>query len=187
MMSAEVHPVRHHLRMLRDVEGVHGSFVFATGGALVDSDLPAIFDTDLLSDVGARVARLYETFFAGGGDLDTCVLRYAEHKLYLRRTNFGTLGVLSSVAVNLPALRMVANLVARRVDPEIATLSSAPPSVAPVNTPKTLPSPPSAAALLPAVPPHDPLPVVVPEDGRDASLPASDRHVRMYRGRPVDP
>jgi predicted regulator of Ras-like GTPase activity (Roadblock/LC7/MglB family) len=178
---AEGHRLRQHLHLLRDVEGVHGSFVFATGGALVDSDLPAIFDTDLLSDVGARVARLYETFFAGGGDLDTCVLRYAEHKLYFRKTNFGTLGVLSAVAVNLPALRMVANLVARRVDPEIAALSMAP--VPPVPT--TLPSPSSAAAVLPTVPPHDPLPVI-PEDGRDASVPTSDRHVRMYRGRLVD-
>ena len=186
-MPAEAHPVRHHLRMLRDVEGVHGSFVFATGGALVDSDLPPIFDSDLLSDVGARVARLYETFFAGGGDLDTCILRYAEHKIYLRRTTFGTLGVLSAVAVNLPALRMVANLVARRVDPEIATMSTNPPPVAPVNTPKTLPSPPSNAAILPSLPAHDPIPVIVPEDGRDAALPTSDRHVRLYRGRPVDP
>jgi hypothetical protein len=39
----------------------------------------------LLGEVGARVARLYETFFRGGGH-ETCVLRYADHKLYVRKT-----------------------------------------------------------------------------------------------------
>ena len=55
-----------HLRMLRDVDGVHGSFVFGATGAVVDSDLPAIFDADLLGDVGARIARLFETFSPAG-------------------------------------------------------------------------------------------------------------------------
>jgi predicted regulator of Ras-like GTPase activity (Roadblock/LC7/MglB family) len=188
--------ITQHLRMLRDVEGVHGSFVFAGGGALVDSDLPAIFDTDLLGEVGARIARLYETFFSGGGDMETCVLRYAEHKLYIRKMAFGTIGVLSTVGVNLPALRMVANLVARRVDPEIAAIASpltnsgfstATRSGASAPT-KTLPSPASAAATAayPAsMPEHDPIPII-PEDGRDSSVPSNDRHVLMYRGRPIE-
>ena len=191
--------ITQHLRMLRDVEGVHGSFVFAGGGAVVDSDLPAIFDTDLLGEVGARIARLYETFFTGGGDMETCVLRYAEHKLYIRKMTFGAMGVLSTVGVNLPALRMVANLVARRVDPEIAALGSpltggvamaSRAGASPVT--KTLPSPAAptsamATAAYPAsLPEHDPIPVI-PEDGRDSSVPSNDRHVLMYRGRPVDP
>jgi predicted regulator of Ras-like GTPase activity (Roadblock/LC7/MglB family) len=179
------------LRMLRDVEGVHGSFVVAMSGSLVDSDLPAVFDSDLFGEVGPRVARLYETFFSGGGDLETCVLRYAEHKLYIRKMTWGIIGVLSSVGINLPALRMVANLVIRRIDPEIANLSQAPSSAA-----KTLPSPgpqtasqraaadPMASALMPSLPPHDPIPVI-PEDGRDEIAVPSERHVQMYRGRPV--
>jgi predicted regulator of Ras-like GTPase activity (Roadblock/LC7/MglB family) len=179
------------LRMLRDVEGVHGSFVVSTNGALVDSDLPAIFDGDLLGEVGARIARLYETFFSGGGDMETCVLRYAEHKLYIRKMTWGILGVLSAVGINLPALRMVANLVIRRVDPEIAAIGQTPSSAA-----KTLPSPapqtasqraatdPMAAALMPSLPPHDPVPII-PEDGRDEATIPSERHVHMYRGRLV--
>jgi predicted regulator of Ras-like GTPase activity (Roadblock/LC7/MglB family) len=179
-----------YLRMLRDVDGVHGSFVMASSGGLVDSDLPAIFDNDVLGEVCPRIARLYETFFSGGGDMETCMLRYAEQKLYLRKTTWGILGVLSAVGVNLPALRMVANLVIRRIDPEIAVMAASTSSVA-----KTLPSPapapvstrpgadPRASALLPSIPVHDPLPVI-PEDGRDM-LPSSERHVHMYRGRPV--
>jgi predicted regulator of Ras-like GTPase activity (Roadblock/LC7/MglB family) len=179
-----------YLRMLRDVEGVHGSFVVAAAGSLVESDLPAIFDSELLGEVGPRVGRLYETFFSGGGDMETCVLRYAEHKLYIRKMTWGIIAVLSTVGVNLPALRMVANLVIRRIDPEIAAISTTPSSA-----PKTLPSPapthravgagdPMASALLPSVPAHDPLPVI-PEDGRDAAASVSERHVHMYRGRPV--
>jgi predicted regulator of Ras-like GTPase activity (Roadblock/LC7/MglB family) len=182
--------ISEYLRMLRDVDGVHGSFAMAASGALVDSDLPAIFDGEVLGEVCPRIARLYETFFSGGGDMDTCMLRYDEHKLYVRKTTWGIIGILAAVGVNLPALRMVANLVIRRIDPEIALFVSNPSSA-----PKTLPSPgpasassrpgtdPKASALLPSIPLHDPLPVI-PEDGRDA-LPSSERHVHMYRGRPV--
>ena len=52
--------------------------------------------------------------------METCVLRYAEHKLSIRKTTWGILGILSTVGVNLPAVRMVGNLVIRRVEPEIA-------------------------------------------------------------------
>jgi predicted regulator of Ras-like GTPase activity (Roadblock/LC7/MglB family) len=179
------------LRMLRDVDGVHGSFVVAGSGALVDRDLPAIFDSELLGEVGARVARLYETLVSGGGDMETCVLRYAEHKLFLRKTTWGILGILSTVGVNLPALRMVANLVIRRIDPEIAgTLPSffpatkTQPSPAPHPSTQRSAGDPLAAASMPSIPPHDPLPII-PEDGRDATTATSDRHVHMYRGRPV--
>jgi predicted regulator of Ras-like GTPase activity (Roadblock/LC7/MglB family) len=187
--------ISEYLRMLRDVEGVHGSFVVAGSGSLIDSDLPAIFDSDLLGEVGPRIARLYETFFSGGGDMETCVLRYAEHKLYVRKMTWGIIGVLSSVGVNQPALRMVANLVIRRIDPEIAALVAGP-LPTPSSAAKTLPTPPStsassrapadpkASAVLPSLPAHDPVPVI-PEDGRDSALPLSERYVHMYRGRPV--
>ncbi len=188
--------ISEYLRMLRDVEGVQGSFVVAGSGSLVDSDLPAVFDSELLGEVGARVARLYETFFSGGGDMETCMLRYTEHKLYVRKMTWGIIAVLATVGVNLPALRMVANLVIRRIDPEIAAIASAPITLAPSTAGKTLPSPaphpttprapadPMAAALLASIPAHDPLPVI-PEDGRDTAPPSNERHVHMYRGRPV--
>jgi predicted regulator of Ras-like GTPase activity (Roadblock/LC7/MglB family) len=102
------------LRSLRDVQGVYGSFVVAGSGALVARDLPAVFDSDVFAEVGPRLVRLFETFLADGEDLDSAMLRYAEHKLYVRKMTWGVIGVLSTVAVNLPALRMVANLVVRK-------------------------------------------------------------------------
>src|SRR4029077_11374049 len=119
---------------------------------------------------------------------ETCMLRYAEHKLYVRKMTWGILGILSAVGVNLPALRMVANLVMRRIDPEIATISSSAASA------KTLPSPAprvrassdrGASALVPTIDSPDP-PPVIPEDGRDSPASSTDRHARMYRGRPVE-
>jgi predicted regulator of Ras-like GTPase activity (Roadblock/LC7/MglB family) len=172
------------LRALRDVEGVYGSFVIARTGALIASDLPAIFDANVFDEVGPRLTRLFETFASGGEELDGCVLRYAEHKLYLRSMAWGLIGVLSAVAVNKPALRMVVNLVIRRVDPEVV------PSLRP-NVPTAAPPLPVAKVpppLAPSVRPvgHPPEPPVVASDGRDSNPPTSGRHhVRMYRGRPV--
>ena len=45
----------------------------------------------------------------------------AEHKLYVRETTWGILGILSTIGVNLSALRVVANRAVRRIDPEIRT------------------------------------------------------------------
>jgi predicted regulator of Ras-like GTPase activity (Roadblock/LC7/MglB family) len=188
-----------HLRMLRDVQGVHGSFVVAESGSLVDRDLPAAFDDALFADVGPRVSRLFETFVSGGRDMETCLLRYAEHKLYVRKMTWGIMGVLSSASVNLPALRMVANLVVRRIDPETAPRPSTHPlsSTPLLLTARSASSPPIKAAITPPVPlvpqPHSQAPPKidalggggVPMDGRDATPPGSDRRVRMYRGRPV--
>jgi predicted regulator of Ras-like GTPase activity (Roadblock/LC7/MglB family) len=186
-----------HLRLLREVYGVYGSFVVAESGSLVDRDLPAAFDDALFADVGPRVSRLFETFMSGGRDMETCVLRYAEHKLYVRKMTWGIMGVLSSASVNLPALRMVANLVVRRIDPEIALRTSIRPSssMPPPLPASSAPSPPVKAAIAPRMP-MAPLPRsqappkidaagVVPIDGRDARSPGSDRHVSMYRGRPI--
>jgi predicted regulator of Ras-like GTPase activity (Roadblock/LC7/MglB family) len=195
------------LRALRDVQGVHGSFVITMSGALVARDLPSAFDNQLFAEVGPRIARLHETFLSGGEELDACVLRFAEHKLYIRKMSAALIGVLSAVGVNMPALRMVSNLIIRRVDPIIAsfgaklpsppvTSSSPPPLPVPMATVVAVnpggsappPSPSSDSWAVESVPTngvsgrHS----VIPQDGRDPAPPANDRHVRMYRGRRVD-
>jgi predicted regulator of Ras-like GTPase activity (Roadblock/LC7/MglB family) len=176
------------LRTLRDVQGVYGSFVIAGTGALVARDLPAVFDGDLFAEVGPRITRLYETFLTGGEELDACILRYSEHKIYIKRLTWGLIGIISGVTVNMPALRMVANLVVRRIDPEV---------VAPVHPPVALTQPLTELAAAPTVTRSSPPqrltpdraepPVVEPhpQDGRDSTPPGSDGHVRMYRGRRV--
>jgi predicted regulator of Ras-like GTPase activity (Roadblock/LC7/MglB family) len=125
------------LTAMRDVDGVHGSFVVTKSGALAGKDLPAMFDDAVLTEVGRRIARLNEGLSAGGQDFDNCVMRFADHKLYLRSVSKGFLCVLSTNGVNTPALKMALTLTSRRVDPMIeepteaatpaATLSTNPP------------------------------------------------------------
>jgi predicted regulator of Ras-like GTPase activity (Roadblock/LC7/MglB family) len=120
------------LSALRDVSGVHGSFVVSATGALIVRDLPAVFDDNVLSEVGQRIVNLHDALSTGGQDLDSCVMRFSEHKLHLRRVSNGFLCVLTTNAVNTPALKMALTLTARRVDPAIsaippAALSSGPP------------------------------------------------------------
>src|SRR5580700_9784918 len=126
------------LHSLRDVDGVQGSFVVAPSGALVAKDLPAIFDGELFSEVGPRIARLYETFLSGGEEMDACVLRYAEHKLYVRKMKAGMIGTISGSKVNMAALRMVVNLVIRRIEPEMGRVSVPTPPVLPRTPPSPL-------------------------------------------------
>jgi predicted regulator of Ras-like GTPase activity (Roadblock/LC7/MglB family) len=189
-----------HLRMLRDVQGVYGSFVVAGSGSLVDRDLPAAFDEALLAEVGPRVARLFETFVSGGKDMNSCMLRYSDHKLYVRKMTWGLIGVLSTSAVNLPALRMVVNLVIRRIDPEIGAIVSTsnrlPSSTAPPLPPRRMTvtaaldtdtgPPPSVQPRSQPPVPRDPTPPPPRVEDLDAPPSTGERPVRMYRGRPVD-
>jgi len=117
---------------MRDVDGVHGSFVVTKSGALAGKDLPPMFDDAVLNEVGRRIVRLHDGLCAEGDDFDHCVMRFADHKLYLRSTPHGFVCVLSTNGVNTPALKMALTLTSRRVDPLIAdTAAALPPSVAP--------------------------------------------------------
>jgi predicted regulator of Ras-like GTPase activity (Roadblock/LC7/MglB family) len=169
------------LRSLRDVQGVYGSFVVAGSGALVARDLPPVFDGELFAEVGPRVVRLYETFLTGGEDLEAAMLRFSEHKLYLRKMTWGVIGILSTVTVNLPALRMVANLVIRKIDPEVSPSMLTPPPPPVAMQPPT-PPPPIVESTPPR--PSKPTPTPAPPPAPELAPPSS-RQVRMYRGRPV--
>ena len=48
------------------------------------------------------------------------VVRYGDHRLYLKSIAGGMLCIVSAGAVNMPALRMAANLVGRRIAPAVA-------------------------------------------------------------------
>ena len=174
------------LRALRDVHGVYGSFVLASTGTVVARDLPDAFDDELLGDVGPRVVRLCEALGSSGEELQSVMLRYAEHKLFVRKAGWGVIAVLSAEDVTLPALRMVLNLISRRIDPEVPP--SLPRPTGPLAriagaTPAPPGSMPSHELAAPAV--EAPARAVA-QDGRDSSAPTSDRHVRKYRGRVVD-
>jgi len=132
---------------MRDVDGVHGSFVVTKTGALAGKDLPPMFDDAVLNEVGRRVVRLHEGLCADADDFEHCVMRFADHKLYLRSIPHGFLCVLSTNGVNTPALKMALTLTSRRVDPLVADAALAVSSASASLPPRTseVPPPPSGA------------------------------------------
>jgi predicted regulator of Ras-like GTPase activity (Roadblock/LC7/MglB family) len=156
-------PIHASLVTLRDVAGVNGSFLVGTEGQLLARDLPPLFDDAVLGEVGGRLVRLNDTFASIGQDADVCVLRFSEFKLYVKAMPRSILCVLTTAAVNMPALKMASNLVARRVFPEVDRLALAPAAAGPATLA-------AAPGSVPAGPP-------APGDGAPPP--------RLYRGRRV--
>ncbi len=124
------------LAALRDVAGVHGSFVLQLHGELIAKDLPAVFHDELFVEVGARLSRFVETMAADGDQVASAMLRFDEHRLYVSRFAHGLLAVITAHDINAAALRMALTLTTRRLETDVAALlTSPPPVVAPILTP----------------------------------------------------
>jgi predicted regulator of Ras-like GTPase activity (Roadblock/LC7/MglB family) len=157
--------VRSSLATLRDVGGIAGSFVCTASGRLVAREIPPLFEDAVLAEAGSRLLRIGETFAAGGDTLEFAVVRYGDNRLYLKVVGGGMLCIVVAGEVNMPALRMAANLVARRIAAAVARAQAELPTLAP-EEPRFLPTP-AAAPATPVV-----APVVAP--------------ARRFRGRTVD-
>jgi predicted regulator of Ras-like GTPase activity (Roadblock/LC7/MglB family) len=140
--------VRVSLGTLKDVTGVTGSFVFTEGGRLIAREIPALFDDGALAEASGRIARLRETFAAVGDTLDNAVVRFRDHKLYIKALGSGMLCIVAEGSVNMPALRMAANLVGRRIAPALDRAALEPYLATPASAP-----PPSEVRLAPLAPP----------------------------------
>jgi predicted regulator of Ras-like GTPase activity (Roadblock/LC7/MglB family) len=164
--------VRSSLATLRDVGGIAGSFVCTAGGRLVAREIPPLFEDAVLAEAGSRLLRIGETFAAGGDTLEFAVVRYGENRLYLKAVAGGMLCIVVAGEVNMPALRMAANLVARRIAAAVARAQTELPAPAPEEA-----RPRSVSAGVPATPvAAGAAPVAAP-----AAAPA-----RRFRGRTVD-
>lgn len=142
---------------LKDVQGVQGSFVLGNEGALVAMEMPPLFDESMFAELGPRIERLSDSFASLGDELDSCMVRFSDHVLCIKKfPKGGALCILTSHTVNLPALRMAMNLAHRRLalatrqdEPSPPNARSAAPPVAPAG-PGQPPSPPAAPAPDPA-------------------------------------
>jgi predicted regulator of Ras-like GTPase activity (Roadblock/LC7/MglB family) len=133
------------LGALRDVAGVHGSFVLQLSGELIGKDLPAVFHDELFVEVGARLSRFIETMAADGDDVSSAVLRFDEHRLYVTRFPHGLLAVITSNDINFAALRMALTLTTRRLEPEVVAMLTSPAPPAASTRPSVTPPPPTLA------------------------------------------
>ena len=162
------------LGSLFDLPEVYGSFLVTPAGNIAARAIPEIVDDATLAEVGGRIIRLGDTFQTIGVSPDLCVVRFIEHKLYVKTLPVGVLCIVTGAGISVPALRMAANLVARKVAPEMSRLGdgAAAGEAAPTATVR-----PSSPGL--AVPP--PPPPAPPSD----STAGPGSPVRMYRGRPI--
>jgi predicted regulator of Ras-like GTPase activity (Roadblock/LC7/MglB family) len=136
--SALSESMRISLATMKDVGGVMGSFVCTPNGRLVAREIPAMFEDGVLAEAGSRLVRMREAFAAGGDELEVGVVRFLDHRLYLKSVGDSLLCILAEGEVNMAALRMAANLVARRIGDAVARVEAEPP---PVRPPAPSPAP----------------------------------------------
>jgi predicted regulator of Ras-like GTPase activity (Roadblock/LC7/MglB family) len=105
------------LAALRDVRGVQGCFVLSSDGALVVRDMGTLLNEELLMELGPRAVRLCETFTTDTVPVTACSIRFADLLLFLRPIPGGVLCVVSTLEVNMPALKMGVSLTSRRLAP----------------------------------------------------------------------
>ena len=160
--------VRTSLATLKDVAGIAGSFVCTTSGRLIAREIPALFEDAVLAEAGSRLLRIGETFAASGDTLEFAVVRYGENRLYLKAVASGMLCIVVAGEVNMPALRMAANLVGRRIAPAVARAETELP-------------PPAFEA-----PPQRPAPMALPEPPSAPNSASTVVPGRRFRGRTVD-
>ena len=159
------------LGSLFDLPEVYGSFLVTPAGNIAARAIPEILDDATLTEVGGRIIRLGDTFQTIGLSPDLCVVRFNEHKLYVKTLPAGVLCIVTGIGISVPALRMAANLVARKVGPEMSRLGSGAASLPMTAAPRTS----GVFAVSPPPPPPPPAP----------SSAAVTPTARMYRGRPM--
>jgi len=116
------------LRSLRDVEGVLGSFVWRRDGHVVASDAHGLCAPSALAAVVVRMERLCEAFANLGQPLQSTTLVYRERRIYVCRVDWAALAVVTSHAINAPALQLALDLSLRDLAQLGAALRSAGPS-----------------------------------------------------------
>jgi predicted regulator of Ras-like GTPase activity (Roadblock/LC7/MglB family) len=150
--SALAEGVRASLVTLKDIVGITGSFVCTQAGRLVAREIPALFEDAVLAEAGSRLLRVGETFGAGGDELEVAIVSYGEHRIYVKSVSGGMLCIVISGPVNMSALRMAANLVARRIGSAVARAQAEMPPSDSESRPTTRP-PQAKAPARQAAPP----------------------------------
>ena len=107
---------------------VFGSSLLAQAARLPSKDLPAVFHADVFVETGPRIVRSCEAIEYGGEAIDGPVLRFADHKLHVRRSRGGLFWRHRQLEANASALRMARALVAGRLGAAVGAGDSEPPA-----------------------------------------------------------
>jgi hypothetical protein len=169
------------LAALDDIEGVMGSFFTSHEGELLCRRMPSFVERAELERAGPRLLSIVETF--GEARLaapESFLLRFADHRLNVRRSKRGILCVLAEPGVNLPALRMASKLVCKRLDEEPPAQTELPLTPVepqtqhePIAEPKSEAAPPTRRSA-------------GPPEAQHHAAPSSASRTLVYRGRKYD-
>ena len=132
------------LSALKDIPGVVGSFVLNDKGTLVSREMPAIYPDDIYPEMGRRLVGVYEAIALQVASLGDLVLKFEGSSFLCRRTAQCFLGILTTEAVNFPALKMATNVALKRIEEQVA-------SMPPLLAEKSAPAPAPVEAPAPAV------------------------------------
>jgi len=114
--------MQHVLAALKDIPGVVGSFVLNDKGTLVSREMPAIYPDAIYPEMGRRLVGVYEAIALQVTSLGDLVLKFEGYWFLCRRTAQCFLGILTTEAVNFPALKMATNVALKQIDEQVATM-----------------------------------------------------------------
>ena len=116
------------LQALRDIEGVLGSFAIGERGEVLARDVTAACGSEVLALVGGRLSQLCDAFVNAdiGGPFESTTLHFAQYKLHIRALGGMFLVAVVAADVNLPALKMAMNMLARQLVQALAATDPAP-------------------------------------------------------------
>jgi hypothetical protein len=163
--------MQHVLAALKDIPGVVGSFVLNGQGGLVSREMPAVYPEAMYPDIGRRLLSVHEAIDSQVEASTECVLRFDSYWFLSRRTANCFLGVLTTEAVNYPALRMATNVALKQIGDSVLPEVKAPEAVAEVPLP----------VAVAVAPPSQPAPASAP-----APAPAPAKPRRLWRGQYVE-
>ena len=82
-------------RRSRMSPGSSGSFVCTPDGRLVSREISAVFDDGALAEAGSRLLRMREAFAAGGDEMEVGVIRFQDHRIYIKTVGNSMLMILT--------------------------------------------------------------------------------------------
>jgi predicted regulator of Ras-like GTPase activity (Roadblock/LC7/MglB family) len=166
------------LQPLRDLPEVEGSFVMDAKGAVVVSDLRALFRQDMIASAARRLQSMLTVVDDNFDHVEEMAARFDRHQLVIRRSPTHVLVAVTKDRVPATTMRMAMNLVLRELERESEIpIPQAPPSAPQpmmqhgVTPPPPIRPPPTSAPRM--IPGPVPTPRLAPRSSPPAARPSS--------------